>query len=140
MPPETPPPPDHPSSQELTGGAGEAMPAAHPGPQGEVRADQLARMLQAEAYSAGQRKEAGIAYLLWFFLGGFGGHRFYLGKTGSAIGMLCLTVISLPFTVLLVGFAGLFAVGVWCLVDLFLISGWVRSHNEETRRAAYRQV
>ncbi|WP_342621698.1 NINE protein, partial [Pseudomonas aeruginosa] len=24
------------------------------------------------------------AYLLWFFLGGFGAHRFYLGKTGTA--------------------------------------------------------
>jgi len=27
------------------------------------------------------------AYLLWFFLGIFGAHRFYLGRTGSAVGV-----------------------------------------------------
>jgi TM2 domain-containing membrane protein YozV len=26
-----------------------------------------------------------IALLLWFFLGGFGGHRFYVGDTGGGI-------------------------------------------------------
>ncbi len=35
-----------------------------------------------DAYEAG-RKSAGIAYLLWFFLGTFGVHRFYLKRTTS---------------------------------------------------------
>jgi TM2 domain-containing membrane protein YozV len=37
-----------------------------------------------------QKKSTGAAYLLWFFLGGLGGHRFYLGQTGTAITQLIL--------------------------------------------------
>ena len=45
------------------------------------------------------------AFLLCFFLGVFGAHRFYVGKIGSAIAML-LT------------FGGL---GIWMLIDLIMI-------------------
>lgn len=34
------------------------------------------------------QKSVGVAYLLWFFLGGFGAHRFYLEKITSAIIMI----------------------------------------------------
>jgi len=37
-------------------------------------------------------KSIRVAYLFWFFVGGFGGHRFYLGRTLSGAGMLALTV------------------------------------------------
>jgi hypothetical protein len=55
--------------------------------------------------ASGAGKSSGVAYLLWFFLGIFGGHRFYLRQNGTAILWL--------FT------GGLFLVG-W-IVDLFLI-------------------
>jgi TM2 domain-containing membrane protein YozV len=58
----------------------------------------------------------GIAYVLWFFLGVFGVHRFYLGRTGS--GLLWLLT------------GGLCGVGQ--LVDLFLIPSLV---DEANRRA-----
>eukprot|EP01113_Clastostelium_recurvatum_P039831 TRINITY_DN612_c0_g1_i1.p2 TRINITY_DN612_c0_g1~~TRINITY_DN612_c0_g1_i1.p2 ORF type:complete len:129 (-),score=18.49 TRINITY_DN612_c0_g1_i1:156-542(-) len=58
-------------------------------------------------------REIGVAYLLWFFLGVFGAHRFYLGRTGT--GFLWL------FTL------GLFGIG-W-LVDAFLIPGMVHHYN-----------
>lgn len=80
------------------------------------------------------------AALLAFFLGIFGGHRFYLGRYGSAAGMLVLTIL---FFVLL-GVTGaafrfgfglalvniwalgvvtipLVAVGIWALVDFIVI-------------------
>ena len=41
------------------------------------------------------QKSTGVAYLLWFFVGGFGGHRFYLGKTGTAVAQLIITVVGL---------------------------------------------
>lgn len=60
------------------------------------------------------KKDVGVAYMLWFFLGIFSGHRFYLGRIGSAFAQL-LT---------------LGGVGVWLFADLFLIPKMVREHNE----------
>ena len=45
------------------------------------------------------------AYMLWLFLGLFGAHRFYVGRTGSGIVWLCTF--------------GLFGIG-W-IIDAFLI-------------------
>jgi len=54
-----------------------------------------------------------VAYLLWFFLGVFGIHRFYLGKVGSGILYL--------FTF------GIFGIG-W-FIDLFTLGGQVDTKN-----------
>ncbi|MBP6878253.1 MAG: TM2 domain-containing protein [Phenylobacterium sp.] len=76
------------------------------------------------------KKSAGVAYLLWLFLGGLGAHRFYLGRTGSGVAMLALTILgwSLLFALGL-GLLFLIPLGIWLLVDLFTIPGMVRSHN-----------
>jgi len=65
------------------------------------------------------KKSALIAYLLWFFVGIFGGHNFYLERTGVAIAQLILsvTLIGMVITVF------------WVLVDAFLIPGWIRRQN-----------
>jgi uncharacterized membrane protein YvbJ len=42
--------------------------------------------------------------LFAWFLGYFGAHRFYIGKTGTAILMLVLTIIAIPLCFVLVGF------------------------------------
>jgi TM2 domain-containing membrane protein YozV len=75
-----------------------------------------ARMLML--YEA-NKKTALVAYLLWFFLGWFGGHNFYLERTGVAVTqlILSLTVVGLVITI------------IWVLVDAFLIPGWVRRQN-----------
>ncbi len=80
------------------------------------------------AYDA-QKKSVLVAYLLWWFLGSLGAHRFYLGKTGSAVTMLVITLVSIPATLILIGFVGLAAIGVWWIVDAFLIPGIVKIHN-----------
>jgi len=70
------------------------------------------------------RKSAGVAFLLWFFVGGLGGHRFYLGRTGSAIAQLLLGLLGwLPL------FLGWIVLGIWLIVDLFLISAMVTEEN-----------
>ncbi|WP_293405341.1 TM2 domain-containing protein [Phenylobacterium sp.] len=81
------------------------------------------------AFESG-KKSTGVAYLLWIFLGGVGAHRFYLGRTGSGIAMLALTILGWAL-LLAAGFGLLFLVplGIWLLVDLFTIPGMVRSHN-----------
>lgn len=76
------------------------------------------------------RKSVSKAYLLWLFLGPFGGHRFYLGYPASAIFMIMLTTLALLTT--LVSFAGviLFAPpALWLLVDGFIIPAIVRHQN-----------
>ncbi len=75
------------------------------------------------------KKSTGLAFVLWFFTGGLGGHRFYLGRTGSAIGQLVLSIFG--WLTIWVGFGLLLLIplGIWLLVDLFLISGMVEAHN-----------
>ncbi len=51
------------------------------------------------------------AFLLAFFLGVLGVHRFYVGKTGSAIAML---VVSLTIF-------GLIVTGIWATIDWIII-------------------
>ena len=76
------------------------------------------------------KKSVGVAYLLWFFTGGLGGHRFYLGRTGSAVAQLALTVFG--WIGLLAAGAGLILLiplGIWLLVDAFTIPGMVSAQN-----------
>ena len=80
------------------------------------------------AYDA-QKKSPVAAYLLWWFLGYFGAHRFYLGRIGSATVMLIIMLFSLLLTLVVVGFIGIIGIGVWWLVDAFLIPGIVKRHN-----------
>ena len=65
-------------------------------------------------------KNVVVAYLLWFFLGVFSAHRFYLGRPVSAI----LQFLSY---FILIGF-------VWWLIDFFLVPGMIRQSNEGLRR------
>jgi TM2 domain-containing membrane protein YozV len=50
-------------------------------------------------------------FLLCFFLGVFGAHRFYAGKIGSGVAMLVVTLT----------FFGLIVTGIWALVDLIIL-------------------
>jgi TM2 domain-containing membrane protein YozV len=65
------------------------------------------------------KKTALVAYILWFFLGLFGAHNFYLERTGVAVAQLILSLI----------IVGLVITIIWVLVDAFLIPGWVRRQN-----------
>jgi TM2 domain-containing membrane protein YozV len=76
------------------------------------------------------KKSPGIAYVLWFFFGSLGGHRYYLGRTGSAIAMSIIFGISIVLCIVAVGVVGLAVVGCWALVDAFLIPGIAREYNQ----------
>ncbi|WP_341666795.1 TM2 domain-containing protein [Alcaligenes sp. SDU_A2] len=84
--------------------------------------------VQTMLYDA-NKKSVGVAYLLWFFLGSLGGHRFYAGKTGSAVALLATTILGSLLTVVGVGLFLLGIVVLWVLIDAFLIPGWIRSTN-----------
>lgn len=72
-----------------------------------------------------ETKSVVLAYMFWFFLGIVSGHRFYLGKPASAI----LQILSY---FIIVGV-------IWYFVDLFLIPGMIRQHQERVRERFTRQ-
>jgi TM2 domain-containing membrane protein YozV len=65
------------------------------------------------------QKSMVLGYVLWYFLGLFGAHRFYLGKTGTAIAQLVLTIT----------IVGSIVSFIWVLVDAFLLHIWITEHN-----------
>ena len=75
------------------------------------------------------KKSLFVTYLLWFFLGGIGAHRFYAGKKAGGIAQLCMLVVGFILAFVYVGLIVLFALGIWVLIDAFLIPGWIRSQN-----------
>ncbi len=75
------------------------------------------------------RKSTGVAYLLWFFLGMFGAHRFYAGRIASAVVLLLLTLVSLLLSFLVIGLFLLVIPAVWWLIDALLIPGMISGYN-----------
>jgi TM2 domain-containing membrane protein YozV len=72
-----------------------------------------------EARIANEGPSVVVAYLLWFFLWLFSAHRFYLGRTGSAITQLILNFMVIGL--------------IWTLIDVFLIPGMVRQRQAQMR-------
>jgi TM2 domain-containing membrane protein YozV len=91
----------------------ELPPGTRP-PQGGLSSD-----VRAILFFEANKKTALVAYLLWFFVGLFGGHNFYLKRTGVAVTQLILSLT----------IAGMLITVIWVLVDAFLIPGWVRNQN-----------
>ncbi len=67
------------------------------------------------------KKHPLVALALCVVMGILGAHNFYLKRTGVAIAqlILSLTVVGLMVTI------------IWVIVDIFLVSGWVRDRNNQ---------
>ncbi|MFD1887071.1 TM2 domain-containing protein [Paenibacillus wenxiniae] len=74
-------------------------------------------LLESEVKTYG--KNMVVAYVLWYFLGIFGAHRFYMGKIGTAVTQLILSLT----------FFGMAVTMVWWIVDAFLVHTWVKERN-----------
>ncbi|NMM54019.1 TM2 domain-containing protein [Paenibacillus aquistagni] len=71
-----------------------------------------------------------IAYVLWYFLGLFGGHRFYMGRTGSAVAQLILSI-----TVI-----GMIVTFIWWVVDAFTLHNMVKERNYEVENQVIHSI
>jgi TM2 domain-containing membrane protein YozV len=76
-----------------------------------------------------RKKSVLITYLLWFFLGWLGVHRFYLGRITSALAIAALGLIGGGLTIIGVGYLLLGLAAVWLFLDIFLIPGMVSDYN-----------
>jgi len=83
---------------------------------------------------ANDSKNIFVAYLLWFCFGMIGAHRFYLGENKSGIIMLVLTILGFLTAIFLVGYFILLGVGIWMLVDAFLIPGKISNQKNDLRQ------
>jgi len=77
-------------------------------------------------------KDVGIAYIFLLLLGGFAAHRFYVGRTGSAVALLVLFLAGWTLVAVAVGVVLLVAAYIWMIVDLFLLPSLVREANATT--------
>lgn len=69
-----------------------------------------------------RKKSTVAAYLLWWFTGIIGGHRYYMGKTGSAVAMTLITVLTFGI--------GIIVTGIWWIVDAFSIPRWIQEDQD----------
>ena len=85
-----------------------------------------------------REKSTGVAYLLWFFVGGLSVHRFYLGFSTS--GAIQASLLPIGYAMMIAGtLAGalpLLASALWVLADAFMIPGLAREANDRIRRNA----
>lgn len=87
-----------------------------------LTAEQLL-IVDAEVNSRGKNKV--VLYLLWWFTGVLGGHRFYVGDIGTGIGILLL------------GWLTLF---IWPLIDVFFIGRRLELYNSRIESDAILRV
>ncbi len=75
-----------------------------------------------------QKKNVVVAYLLWWFLGFLGAHRFYIKKS-KAVVMLTISILSALTIAFLVGYVGLLVMFVWWIMDGIRLHKWVEEYN-----------
>ncbi|QYA48326.1 TM2 domain-containing protein [Nosocomiicoccus ampullae] len=96
-----------------------------------------------ENYVSNERKSLIIAYVLWFFLGIFGVHRFYVGKTITGLVMLMLGLICGLLTLITFGtlsFITMAPITIWWFIDAVLIIFMVNNYNRRLRSEALRNI
>lgn len=92
------------------------------------------QQMLVEQRLANEKKSSGVAYLLWFLLGGFSAHRFYLGSPGIGATQLALIWGGLLLSAVVIGIPFLIVGLIWVIVDVFLIGGMVE-RDASTKRA-----
>jgi TM2 domain-containing membrane protein YozV len=75
-----------------------------------------------------EKKNVVIAYLLWWFLGFFGVHRFYMNRPKSLF-MLLLGIVSFLTLFIGIGVILFIPLWIWWFVDAFFVHKWVTNYN-----------
>lgn len=86
-----------------------------------------------EARLSNEKKSTAVSYLLWFFLGSFGAHHFYLGKPILGLGYLACAIIGVATAMVGVGYVFLALLIIGLIIDLFRIPSLIRKNLDKKR-------
>ena len=100
----------------------------------------IQQMTLAETRLSNEKKSVGTAYILWFLLGSFAAHRFYLGSTGVAITQLILIWLGALLSAVVIGIPMIVVGVIWVFIDAFLIPGMVARDAEAKRSRIMQEV
>lgn len=76
------------------------------------------QLMMVSAEMTNKQKSKVVMWILWLFLGGIGGHRYYLGDIGRGI-LMTITIGGL---------------GIWTLIDAFFIGKRLQEKNDELEK------
>ena len=96
------------------------------------------QMVQMEVN--GKKKSAGVLWILWLFLAGFGAHQFYLGNAGKGAGYLALNFAGWLTFWFGLGFLFWGAAAIWFIVDAFLMGKELEQYNDNLEANAIIRV
>lgn len=97
-----------------------------------------AEQMLIEQRVTNEAKSTLVAYLFWFFLGGLGAHRFYLGRPATALAIMACLILGIAigrFGTPLLG-----VVAIWLIVDLFMIPLMIQRQKNEVREKLKQQL
>ena len=70
--------------------------------------------------------------MLAFFLGGFGAHNFYVGRTGRAIGQVSLCVFSVLTSWLGIGAISAGILWIWVIIEFIMIIAGAGGYDRDS--------
>jgi TM2 domain-containing membrane protein YozV len=107
-----------------------------PAPQYQVAPRQFDPQGPFQPYGAPPRmamplpyKDSTAAWLLWVFLGAFGAHHFYLGRTQWGVAYAVGFVVSWVLAFVIIGFFGLIALFVLWIIDATKMTERLQQYN-----------
>lgn len=77
-----------------------------------------------------QQQNVILAYILWWFLGVFGAHRFYTGQSKGWL-YIVLLIVGIITSFLVVGYFILLGLAIWWIIDGFKLHKVVKLQNLE---------
>lgn len=80
-----------------------------------------------------ESKSSVIVWLLSLFFGGAGAHRLYMGKIGSGVALLLVTLLISWWTFFIPTL-------IWVIIDAFQINSWLRKDKDNKREDAIKNI
>lgn len=80
-----------------------------------------------------ESKSSIIVWLLSLFFGGAGAHRLYMGKIGSGVALLLVTLLTSWWTFFIPTL-------IWVIIDAFQINSWLRKDKDNKREDAIKNI